>query len=151
MDLLRSVKHAGRIGAVLVVLAGCVATGHAQDAHYLDPASLDLTQLRAPPPAEGSPAAAGDLAAVMRMQKIRTPAEIAGARADTERSVFRFADVLGPNFAADRLPVTAQFRSSGCPGSDGIGSSDQAHRNRPKARLRGSSPRSGASCGTFRV
>ena len=69
----------------------------------------DLTALLAPPPAHGSPAAQADLQAVLAAQSARTAAGASAAKADAERSVFRFADVLGPGFQATQLPRTAAF------------------------------------------
>jgi len=68
---------------------------------------IDLTLLLAPPPAAGSPAE--DLQAVLAAQAARTPAEDEAAKADADRSVFRFTDVLGPNLAPTTLPRTAAF------------------------------------------
>jgi len=70
---------------------------------------IDLTLLLAPPPAAGSPAALEDLQAVLAAQAARTPAEDEAAKADADRSVFRFTDVLGPNLAPTTLPRTAAF------------------------------------------
>jgi acid phosphatase (class A) len=70
---------------------------------------VDLTLLLAPPPAAGSPAALDDLQAVLAAQAARTPAEDEAAKADADRSVFRFADVLGSNLVPTTLPRTAAF------------------------------------------
>lgn len=70
---------------------------------------IDLTRLLAPPPAAGSPAALDDLQAVLAAQAARTAAEGAAAKADADRSVFRFADVLGPDLTPVTLPRTAAF------------------------------------------
>ncbi|OOG46700.1 phosphatase PAP2 family protein [Rhodanobacter sp. C01] len=71
--------------------------------------SVDLTRLLAPPPAAGSPAALADLQAVLAAQAARTAAGDEAAKADSDRSVFRFADVLGPDLTAATLPRTAAF------------------------------------------
>jgi acid phosphatase (class A) len=70
---------------------------------------IDLTLLLAPPPAAGSPAALGDLQAVLAAQAARTAAEDEAARADSDRSVFRFADALGTDLMPAALPRTAAF------------------------------------------
>jgi acid phosphatase (class A) len=72
-------------------------------------ATVELSNLLPPPPAAGSIAAQHDLQAVLSTQKTRTAADMAAAKADTERSVFRFADVFGPSFQASALPKTAAF------------------------------------------
>src|SRR5580698_6993622 len=63
---------------------------------YLNPSSVDLSQILAPPPAPDSPAGKADLQAVLDDQRTRTPAEAASAEADAQISIFRFADVMGP-------------------------------------------------------
>jgi acid phosphatase (class A) len=74
-----------------------------------DHAGIELSSLLAPPPAAGSAAAAQDLQAVLAAQRSRTTDEQSAAKADAERSVFRFADVLGQSMQAATLPKTAAF------------------------------------------
>ena len=74
-----------------------------------DHAGGELSNLLPPPPAVGSMAATQDLQAVLAVQRSRTPAEQSAAKADMERSVFRFADALGPSMQAASLPKTAAF------------------------------------------
>ncbi|HTC28576.1 phosphatase PAP2 family protein [Dyella sp.] len=73
------------------------------------PATVELSNLLPPPPAAGSIAAKHDLQVVLSTQKARTAADMAAAKADAERSVFRFADVFGMSFQASALPKTAAF------------------------------------------
>ncbi len=99
-------------GLLLVWLA--FVAGQAQALTYLAPADLDLTVLLAPPPAPTSAAQATDLAAVLGAQESRTAPDAEVAIADAQVSVFRFADVLGPAFTEDNLPLTtAIFREVG--------------------------------------
>lgn len=72
-------------------------------------AKVELSNLLPPPPAAGSAAAQHDLQVVLATQQSRTDADMAAAKADTERSVFRFADVLGAGVQAKALPKTAAF------------------------------------------
>lgn len=72
-------------------------------------AVVELSNLLPPPPAAGSMAAQHDLQAVLSAQQTRTASEMAAAKADTDRSVFRFADVLGSALQAQTLPKTAAF------------------------------------------
>ncbi|WP_233842938.1 phosphatase PAP2 family protein [Dyella sp. 2HG41-7] len=72
-------------------------------------ATVELSNLLPPPPAAGSAAAKQDLQAVLAAQKSRTADEMSAAKADSERSVFRFADVLGSSMQAAALPKTAAF------------------------------------------
>jgi acid phosphatase (class A) len=68
---------------------------------------IDLASLLPPPPAAGSDADRADLAAVLALQQSRSEAQLALAKADAEASVFRFADTVGKDFDAGRLPQTA--------------------------------------------
>jgi len=70
------------------------------------PATVELSKLLPPPPAAASAAAQHDLQLVLAVQQSRTAAEMAAAKADTERSVFRFADALGPSMQPTTLPKT---------------------------------------------
>lgn len=72
-------------------------------------AAVELSNLLPPPPATGSAAAKQDLQAVLAAQQSRTADEQSAAKADAERSVFRFADVLGPSMQPATLPKTAAF------------------------------------------
>lgn len=74
---------------------------------YALDAALDLVTLLPPPPAAGSAADKDDLARLLAIQAARSDAELALANADADASVFRFADVLGANFQAAQLPLTA--------------------------------------------
>jgi acid phosphatase (class A) len=91
------------------VLAVPAAAQEAGSAFYLDPADVDLVHVLAPPPSVDSPAAKADLEAVRTAMQSRTEAAIEHAQADDQRTVFRFADVLGPNFRPENLPFTTQF------------------------------------------
>ena len=73
------------------------------------PAIVELSNLLPPPPAAGSIAAQHDLQAVLATQQTRTASDMAAAKADTERSVFRFADALGPGLQPKALPKTVAF------------------------------------------
>lgn len=68
---------------------------------------IDLTSLLPPPPAAGSEADRADLAALLALQQSRSQAQLELAKADAEASVFRFADAVGKDFDAKRLPQTA--------------------------------------------
>jgi acid phosphatase (class A) len=101
--------------ALALGVASCASTAAAFHglvlAHhfYLEPSQVDLVHILAPPPAPDSPAGKADLQAVLDAQRRRTPAEVAGAEADSQLSVFRFADVMGPGFTPAKLPFTAAF------------------------------------------
>jgi acid phosphatase (class A) len=80
----------------------------AQDAtSYIDAHAVDLGTLLAPPPSPDSARGQADLQTVLNVQRTRTPEQVERARADVKKSVFRFADVLGPAFNEANLPKTA--------------------------------------------
>lgn len=98
---------------VLLLLAAIPATAPAAGARYLEPDAVRLEEYLPPPPAAGSEADQRDLEAVRAAQAARTPQSSAAAEADAAVSVFRFADVLGPDFNSQRLPkTTALFRAT---------------------------------------
>lgn len=76
---------------------------------YLTSDQVELVKLLPPPPDPNSEAQKHDLSAVLAIQDQRTPKLIGRAEADNVLSVFRFNDVLGENFKADRLPFASGF------------------------------------------
>jgi acid phosphatase (class A) len=70
---------------------------------------VDLTRLLAPPPAPDSAQTKMEIDELLKIQAARTDAQAAAAIADHDYSVFRFADVMGPAFNAENLPLTAAF------------------------------------------
>jgi acid phosphatase (class A) len=89
-----------------MLLIGQTALADGDDAK---PVVVELSNLLPPPPAAGSIAARHDLQVVLSTQQTRTAADMAAAKADADRSVFRFADVFGTSFQASALPKTAAF------------------------------------------
>ena len=78
-------------------------------AGYLAPGQVELLQLLPPPPEPDTAAQKRDIKAMLEAQRHRTPAEAKRVQADGEVTVFRFVDVLGPNFTKDKLPKLAAF------------------------------------------
>jgi acid phosphatase (class A) len=77
-------------------------------AYYIDPAVLDLPALFPDPPAVGSAENDAQLAELHRIERTRTPAQVAAAKADeANENLFLYSTVLGPSFTADALPLTA--------------------------------------------
>jgi acid phosphatase (class A) len=68
---------------------------------------FDLTLFLAPPPAQDSDQTKAELAEILKVQKSRTPEMMAAAVADTEETGFSFANVMGSDFTAAKLPLTA--------------------------------------------
>lgn len=101
-----SVLRCARLLPLLVVLLW-PASGLARTTPFLTESSVNFTQLLPPPPALDSAAQKQDIATLLELQKTRTSQEVALAQADGDRTVFRFADVLGPKFTAANAPQTA--------------------------------------------
>ncbi len=91
------------------VLALLVAPAFAAEGYYLKQGQIDLVTLLAPPPANDSAKTRRELDELLSIETARSPAAVAGAVADQEEVVFRFADVVGAGFTAEKLPVTAAF------------------------------------------
>jgi len=84
-------------------------SGVAGQEHYAGLDQLDLSQLLAPPPAEGSARQKQEIAELLALQAKRTPEQAAFAKADEELSVIRFGIIFGPAFTADKLPQAVAF------------------------------------------
>jgi len=102
--------------ALLAVAFAVSVAGFAQaaDTKYGDyiffkPGQLDLGKVLAPAPDPASERHKLDLAAVLDVQKTRTPAQIEQAVGDNALSIYRFADTLGQSFSAERLPKLDAF------------------------------------------
>jgi acid phosphatase (class A) len=97
------------VPALLLGFAPAVPVCAAEGGHFIDPAGLDIRQILPEPPAADSLAGRADLEAVRAMQALRTPADMAWARRIMDFSAFDYADVLGPWFTPQNLPITAEF------------------------------------------
>jgi acid phosphatase (class A) len=104
-----SMTRRSLLAQTLILLLVLCAPALAVDFNFLTKDKIDLTVLLAPPPELNSDAQRRDLSAVLDAQRTRTAEQIKRAVADNELSIFRFADVLGPDFTPDRLPVTVEF------------------------------------------
>lgn len=75
---------------------------------YIDLRTLSLKNLVAAPPATSAPQTLAELAEVHRIESVRTPAQIAAAKADdAEEDIFIFRQVMGPSFTPENLPKVA--------------------------------------------
>ena len=99
------------LAAACVVSVLLMPTGGAwaKGGYYVTPAAVDLDDILPPPPLPGSPEQAADMKAVMDAQSARSPKDIEQAMADFKKSIFRFKDVLGPDFTPANLPYTNAF------------------------------------------
>lgn len=104
---------AGRIpsmaAALLVLCSLAVGTAWPASDYYMSPSQVDLVQILPPPPTPDSAKGKADLQSVLEAQRIRTPAEVKNARADSQLSVSRFADVMGSAFRSKKLPFATVF------------------------------------------
>jgi len=92
------------------IVAQQTAAGPKHVPSYIDPSQINYSALLAPPPKPGTPASNADFAAVHLAEKQRTPAEVSAAQKDdAEEDIFIYANVLGPEFRAADLPLTAAF------------------------------------------
>ena len=81
----------------------------AADPYYISSAAIDLIHILAPPPTPDSPAGKADLQGVLTAVNARTDASIKQAQDDDQRTVFRFADVMGPTFKTENLPLATKL------------------------------------------
>jgi acid phosphatase (class A) len=93
--------------SILALSAG--GNAFAAEMNFLAPHSVELLKILPPPPAPNSEAQKQDMADVMEVQKNRTPEIVKRAEADNVLSIWRYDDVLGPNFKAASLPVFDAF------------------------------------------
>lgn len=93
-----------------VILFTSLTAVHAEEAKpFADAKEIDLTTILPPPPANDSAQTKAELGEVLTLQVTRSPEMIANAQADAVEDVWRFADVMGPSFAKDKLPKFAAF------------------------------------------
>jgi acid phosphatase (class A) len=78
-------------------------------AHFVTVADFDFAHLVPAPPEPGSLAARADLEAVLQAQAWRTPDQIAWAKVVERDDAFLHAEILGPWFAPQHLPLAAAF------------------------------------------
>ncbi|TPL92603.1 phosphatase PAP2 family protein [Mesorhizobium sp. B2-3-12] len=101
-------RYASLAAGLLLLVVGSAA--RAEDAKpFITNKDVDLTMILPPPPANDSAETKAELGEVLTMQVTRTPQMEARAIADAEENVWRFADVMGPNFNKDKLPKFSAF------------------------------------------
>jgi acid phosphatase (class A) len=134
-------RHAGELKmqkrfALLFVLVGVLAVASraawAMQDYYVDPSQVDLIHILAPPPSADSDEGKADLQAVLATQHTRTEAQVKEAEADSEKSVFRFADVMGPGFKPENLPFATTFFERVSSDGEKLVSVAKAYFNRPR-------------------
>jgi acid phosphatase (class A) len=123
----------------LCILAACatLSIAAAQEetpasVHFLKAGQVDLTKILPAPPKLASRAQQKDMAISLAWQVRRTPAMEALAKADSDRSVFRFGVIFGDSFAKDRLPITARFFDEVEGDEQIVGAAAKTYWNRPR-------------------
>jgi acid phosphatase (class A) len=117
---------------LLVFLLLLPQQGAAGDAPFFTAEQVDLTKLLAPPPVVGSPQQQKEVAILLALQQERTPEQEAQAQADEARTAFRFADVLGQDFAASKLPLAEALFKQVQRTAGAVVSPAKDHWNRPR-------------------
>ena len=101
-------KYASLAAGLLLLVIGSAA--QAEDAKpFVTNKDVDLTMILPPPPANDSAQTKAELGEVLALQVTRTPEMVASAVADAEENVWRFANVMGPNFTKEKLPKFSAF------------------------------------------
>src|SRR6266567_2231256 len=93
----------------LLLCLGATPALSLSDSPYLAPGAFDAVNLLPPPPEPNSTEQKRDVERVLQTQKTSTPERMRLAQADARVDLSRFADVLGPNFMPDKMPVVAAF------------------------------------------
>lgn len=92
-----------------IALTGLTASYADEIKPFADAKEIDLVTILPPPPPNDSAQTKAEIGEVLTLQVTRTPEMVARAQADAEENVWRFADVMGPNFTKEKLPKLAAF------------------------------------------
>jgi acid phosphatase (class A) len=94
----------------LVSVLGAI-NGYAVEAAqpFVTAKDIDLTRYLPAPPANDSKQTKEEIAEILNIQGNRTPEQASAAVADAEENVWRFADVMGSDFTATKLPKISAF------------------------------------------
>jgi acid phosphatase (class A) len=94
---------------ILVVSLLAFSTARAAHLHYLSPDAIHIANLLPDPPAPNSFEQQCELTEVKRIHTIRTAADIARAKSESDLTVFAFANVISSDFTAEHNPKTAEL------------------------------------------
>ena len=106
MTEVAKVRQGARALFLAVVLLLPTGGAWAKGGNYVTVSAVDLDDILPPPPVPGS---AAQSAAMKAAQAARSPQDVEQAMADFKKSIFRFKDVLGPEFKPANLPYTNAF------------------------------------------
>ncbi|MBK1865004.1 acid phosphatase [Aestuariivirga sp. YIM B02566] len=93
----------------VLILTGLTPVQAEEAKPFADAKEIDLVTILPPPPANDSAQTKAELGEVLTLQVTRTPEMVANAQADAVEDVWRFANVMGPEFNKDRLPKFSAF------------------------------------------
>jgi acid phosphatase (class A) len=97
------------IALFATLLLGVASLSAEEVKPFADNKEIDLVAILPPPPANDSAQTKAELGEILTYQVTRTPEMEARAKADAVEDVWRFGDVMGPNFTRDKLPKFAAF------------------------------------------
>jgi acid phosphatase (class A) len=89
-----------------LLLTGVMVPTFASEAKKPAPIA-DLTLMVGPPPSQDSDQTKAELKEIKHYQDTRTKEQEAYAKADMDKNIFRFQNVMGDKFTAENLPLTA--------------------------------------------
>ncbi|MDB5393769.1 MAG: rane-associated phospholipid phosphatase [Rhodospirillales bacterium] len=95
--------------AVIVALAAGAAFAKDGQAPFLPTDAIDLAAILPPPPTQDGAITKAEIAEIHRAGSAATPSEKDDAVADTKEEVFLFANIMGPMFTPDRLPLATKL------------------------------------------
>ncbi|HWZ46670.1 MAG TPA: phosphatase PAP2 family protein [Herbaspirillum sp.] len=96
--------------SLILSLLTCSSAVLARDEQpFITAKEINLSMLLPPPPANDSMQTKKELAEILTLQVTRTPEMEARAKADEAENVWRFADVMGPKFKPEQLPLFTKF------------------------------------------
>jgi len=99
-----------KLSLLLMLLCTSLGAAAADEGPLLTSPPFTAHTVLAPPPAEDSATAREELTELHRLQTQRSPDQVARAKADAvQESVFAFSTVLGPQFTANKFPLTTKL------------------------------------------
>jgi acid phosphatase (class A) len=124
-------RHLAALGLIVLALPSLIAGEKSEPPWPMPPKEYFLARIPAPP-ADDSALDKADLDFTVALQDAATPAEIAHAVQSAGFTVFTFAEVLGPEFTAERYPRTAAFFARLAETANGVKNSLKDHFRRPR-------------------
>jgi acid phosphatase (class A) len=101
---------------------------------YLAPNAIDVTALLPDPPAADSPEHEAEMQQLLKLEKDRTPAEVARCNQEEHMTIFLFADAVGSkDFSEANCPKLAEFfKTTLQPDLGYFSKAAKEHFNRPR-------------------